>query len=161
MIKGIILDFDQTIVNSSKVEYLRDLRAWDKIKYNYHLVNLEPGAKELFNFLYINNIKIAIVSNAPRRRYLEGLIKHFNLRVDVVIGYEDVYKRKPNPEPMLKALKALNLNSNEVVSIGDQVNDIISSENANIHAIYYGNKLHSNKYNSQSFFEIIEILKTI
>ncbi len=155
MIKGIILDFDQTIVDSSKVEYLRDLRRWNEIPNHYYKLKLNEGVKEFFDFLYENNVKIAIVSNAPRNKYLKGLIKHFNLKVDVVIGYEDVQRRKPNTEPMIKAANLLNLNKKDIISIGDQINDIISSNNANIRSIYYGKQLKDeNQLCFESFIDI-------
>lgn len=160
MIKGIILDFDQTIVDSSKVEYLRDERKWETITQKYHLVKLQPAVKELFSFLQKNNIKIAIVSNAPRKKYLIGLVKYLNLAVDIIIGYEDVNNKKPHPEPMLKAIKALNIKPDEAISIGDQENDIISSDRAGIKTIYYGQqKTDKTQLYSNNFYEIIKILE--
>ncbi|MFA7009879.1 MAG: HAD-IA family hydrolase [Bacilli bacterium] len=161
MTKGIILDFDQTIVDSSKIEYLRDLRAWSTINQNYHLITLQPGIYAFFDFLYHHQIKIAVVSNAPRKKYLEGLIKHFKLKIDVVIGFEDVSKRKPSSEPMIIALQLLQLKNTEVISIGDQVNDIKASNSAQIQAIYYGDYIdESVLFSSKNFNEIIKYIHT-
>lgn len=161
MIKGIIMDFDQTIVDSSKIEYLRDLRAWSTISQNYHLIKLQPGIYAFFDFLYHHQIKIAIVSNAPRKKYLEGLIKHFKLKIDVIIGFEDVSKRKPSSEPMIIALQLLQLKNTDVISIGDQVNDIKASNSAQIQAIYYGDYIdESVLISSKDYDEIIKYIHT-
>jgi hypothetical protein len=47
MIKGIILDFDQTIADTSMLKIYRDSRQWNIVKENIHRIILIEG----FNLL--------------------------------------------------------------------------------------------------------------
>jgi HAD superfamily hydrolase (TIGR01549 family) len=162
MIKGIIIDFDQTIADTSKIEQLRDLRKWDTIKNLYHNIQLIPNAKYFLDYLNERNLTVTIVSNAPRTKYLEGLIRHFNLNVNYIIGYEDTVKHKPNPEPMYKALEMMKLQSTEVLAIGDNINDVISANNAGIKSVFFNDNIIDDliKIDLQStdYYKIIEFL---
>lgn len=134
MIKGVIFDLDQTLVNSSVLEEYRSRRDWQYTYNNLHLTNLFDGIQEMLNYITENNVKIAIVTNSPKL-YAERLLKHHNIKYDTLIHYHSVIKRKPNSEPMLKAISELGLNSSEVISLGDHDNDIISSNDSGISSV--------------------------
>jgi phosphoglycolate phosphatase len=69
--------------------------------------------------------------------YSKELMEHFDLMkyFEVLIGREDVQNPKPDAEPILKAIEALNTNEKEVWMIGDTKLDLISAKNASINAI--------------------------
>ncbi|WP_336964108.1 HAD-IA family hydrolase [Chryseobacterium contaminans] len=134
MIKGVIFDLDQTLVNSSVLEEYRSRRDWQYTYNNLHLTNLFDGIQEMLNYITENNVKIAIVTNSPRP-YAERLLKHHNIKYDTLIHYHSVTKRKPHSEPMIKAISELALNSEEVISLGDHDNDIISSNDSGISSV--------------------------
>lgn len=166
MIKGIILDFDQTIVDSSKIEHLRDSRSWEQIKSNYHNITLIPGIKVFFEFVKKYNFLLTIVSNSPRRKYIEEILVYFDIKVDFVIGYEDTTFRKPNPMPMELALSKMGLNPEEVIAIGDNIKDSESAYKAGIVNIYFNDTQEDLEFNYFSFYsinyiEIIEYIKKI
>ena len=50
--------------------------------------------------------RVAIVTNSPSL-YAKKVLRHFNIPYDTLIGYHDVKKRKPHPEPMQFALEKL------------------------------------------------------
>ncbi len=61
-----------------------------------------------------------------------GILEHF----EVVIGRQEVENPKPHPEPILKALEAMNLSPNkEIYMIGDTKLDIIAAIAANVNNI--------------------------
>jgi len=60
-----------------------------------------------------------------------GLLKFFK----VVIGNDSVFKIKPHPEALLKCLEEIKLSNKEVIYIGDMVDDVETSRNANIKII--------------------------
>ena len=70
-------------------------------------------------------------------RYSKVLMEHFELihYFDVLVGREDVEHPKPHKEPILKALKILNINDNDIWMIGDTQLDLISAKNANVNSI--------------------------
>jgi len=166
MIKGVIIDFDQTIADTSRVEPYRKSKKWETIKNKYHEITLMPKVDYFLNYLNVNKYLVTIVSNAPRTKYLESMLIHFNIEPDIVIGYEDTFSHKPHAEPMILALNKMQLKPHEVISIGDQINDVRAATKANIKSVYYSkvNDLEENLnigLVSIDYFEITEFIKNI
>ncbi|MCR4329132.1 MAG: HAD family hydrolase [Candidatus Roizmanbacteria bacterium] len=55
----------------------------------------------------------------------------------VVVSYEDTKEHKPNPEPLLLALRKLQLKAHEVVYVGDAQSDIDAAKSAHLKVIGY------------------------
>lgn len=51
---------------------------------------------------------------------------------DTVIGLDDVSNPKPDPEPILLALKRLGADKEEALMIGDNYHDIVGGQNAGV-----------------------------
>jgi len=70
-------------------------------------------------------------------KYSRILLEHFELMkpFKVLIGREDVENPKPHAEPILNALKALDLKDEDVWMIGDTKLDLLSAQNAGVNAI--------------------------
>ncbi len=111
-------------------------------KENYRKIHtkktkLLPKAKEAVKLAYNSGAKLGVVTTKTGKYSIE-LLEHFNLMnyFDVLIGSEDVKKHKPNPEPINKALKLLNVTpSNNVYMIGDTCMDMIAAKRAGIGAV--------------------------
>lgn len=130
--KMIIFDLDDTLVNTSKIKQYRR-RDWTTC------CNLIATETELnIRLDVINKLKekfsIGIVTNSPRF-YAEKVLDNFGIKVDVLITYRDTKNHKPHPEPMLLATSKLNLNPEDCIAIGDDVNDILSSNRAGMRSI--------------------------
>lgn len=69
--------------------------------------------------------------------YSRILMEHFELMhyFDVLIGREDVINPKPDAEPILKALEALETKDKEIWMIGDTKLDLISAQKAGVNSI--------------------------
>lgn len=86
-------------------------------------------------------------------KYSRELLEFFGIMdyFDVLVGREDVVNPKPNPEPILKALKALDEDTN-CWMIGDTPMDIEAAKNANISSVAvtcgYATKKSLKKYTS-------------
>ncbi|MFT5835425.1 MAG: phosphoglycolate phosphatase [Sulfurimonas sp.] len=80
--------------------------------------------------------KLGIVTTKTGK-YSKVLMEHFELMkyFEVLIGREDVEKPKPDAEPIVKALNALDYSNEEVWMIGDTKLDLISANNAGVHSI--------------------------
>lgn len=81
---------------------------------------------------------LGIVTN----RIIGGVFKLPNLEkfenyFKVVVYYEDTVKHKPDPEPLLLAVKKLNLKPKEVVYIGDAESDIKAAKAAEMKIVIY------------------------
>lgn len=106
---------------------------------NEHLKELiqpMPNAIELLEWLKEKGYVVGIVT-ARRKDSLEHILELFNMKeyFDVLIGYYDVQKQKPDPEGILKAIG--DTQYEEVYYVGDSVGDILAGKNAGVKTIAY------------------------
>jgi HAD superfamily hydrolase (TIGR01549 family) len=129
-----ILDLDQTIVDSSCSESFRKKREWEKV---YELIPqfiVYEGMHEVIRTLRKRQIQIAIVTSSPKT-YSEKVLRYWNIDYDHLISYHDTKRHKPDPEPINLALSTMGLANEEVASIGDQWSDIVASQKAAVWTI--------------------------
>jgi len=100
--------------------------------------------------------------------YSKILMEHFGLMqyFDVLIGREHVQNPKPDAEPILNALKLLNITGKEIWMIGDTKLDLIAAQNAGVNSIGvlsgYDNKKTLKSYTKiihTNTFEAVKYLK--
>ena len=133
MKKGLILDLDQTLIDTSIAEPYRG-KNWNKV---YELI---PHFKtydfliELVSDLIINKIQLCVVTSSPSI-YCTKVLNYYKFPISNMVCYHDTKNRKPHPEPILLALAKLNLKAEEVISAGDRDIDIVSSHAAGVDTI--------------------------
>lgn len=126
----VLLDLDQTLVDTAKLKPLRDRRQWSLVRQSLHLSSIIDGAQELIAALQSDGIPHGIVTSVPRM-YAEQVIGHHGLRVQVLTAYHDTRAHKPAAAPVLHGMKALNASSG--VYIGDAEIDRASAIAAGLH----------------------------
>ena len=99
------------------------------------LVEPCPGIYSVLSLLKKQGIPMALVSNGLGKGYGDDIVKKFGLDefFPVTIFREDIRKSKPNPEPILLALRHIKdpLNESDVVwYIGDRHKDVTAVKNA-------------------------------
>lgn len=101
-------------------------------------------------------------------KYSIPILENFEIMkyFDVIIGRQEVQNPKPHPEPIQKALKALNLSeSKKIYMIGDTKLDIISANEANINNVAvlsgYGNYEELSQYTKNISKDVLEAVKKI
>lgn len=96
---------------------------------------LLPYAKESLE-LASKYATLGVVTTKTAKYSIELLeyndIMHY---FSVLVGREDVQNPKPHPEPILKALSKLQIDTKDVWMIGDTCMDIVSAKSANIQGI--------------------------
>jgi len=110
-------------------------------KEHYRTIHTEktallPRAKEAIEAAHVY-AKLGVVTTKTSK-YSRELLEHFDLMkyFDVLIGREDVEKPKPDPEPIIKALKALEYRFGRVAyMVGDTNADMQSAYDSNIGGI--------------------------
>ncbi|MBK1811547.1 HAD family hydrolase [Clostridium sp. YIM B02505] len=128
---GIIFDLDQTLINSSIALDLRRKRDWQNV---YRLIpSLVPfeGINEILQKLATKNIPVCIVTSSPSS-YCKKILDYYKWTGLKTVCYHDTYKHKPYPDPILKGVELLGVNPSQVISIGDEPNDIIASKCAGV-----------------------------
>ena len=126
---GLILDLDQTLVDTSIAKPVRELRQWKAV---YNLIprfTVIKGAQALLD--PSGKLPIAIVTNSPCE-YAQRVLEHFNLRYDLIIGWHDTSLHKPDPAPIVYALEKLGVEAPNIWGLGDHPNDVIAYRAAGI-----------------------------
>ncbi|KUP05211.1 pyrophosphatase [Bacillus coahuilensis m2-6] len=118
-------------LNSEKVdEMIAHYREYN-LEHHDELVKEFVGVKETVVALHSQGYKMAIVSTKLHDSVVKGLkLTGLDQYFDVIIGYDDVTKAKPDPEPVFKALQALGSEPIESIMIGDNHHDIEAGQNA-------------------------------
>jgi HAD superfamily hydrolase (TIGR01549 family) len=124
----LIIDLDQTLVDSRIALDARGRRDWDKVYALISRFDLYDGVNTIFSKCAQYKIEIAIVTSGPRS-YLERVLKFFNWTPEVTVAYHDTKLHKPHPEPLFEAMKRLGVERNDLVIVaGDSVDDIVAAE---------------------------------
>lgn len=82
------------------------------------------GANETLLELKKRGFKIGVVTRGCREYAMEALrITGLLESVDVLVGRDDTVQPKPSPDPLIKAIRTLNLRLDEAVMIGNNTDD--------------------------------------
>ena len=126
-----IFDLDQTLIDSDVALKLRSMKKWSEVYKMIPKISFFPNIKEVFELIKRSGHQIAIVTSSPKK-YCEKILKYNNIEIKNVIGYHDTKNKKPHPEPILKAIINSGIDKENVVSFGDNIDDIIASNKAKV-----------------------------
>ena len=133
---GILIDLDQTLIDSQVAESFRKSRNWRMV---YQLIpKLRPyaGISHLLQELNSLNVPICIVTSSPQT-YCQQVVTHNGWHVQSMVCYHDTKRRKPYPDPILLGLQKLQQSACDVdvVSIGDAAKDTEAARSAHVYSI--------------------------
>lgn len=95
------------------------------------LVTQFNGVYETVRTLKENGYKLGIVTTKVMNVVEKGLkLSKLDEFFDVVVALDHVQKPKPDPEPILLALKQLGSTPEEAIMVGDNHHDIVGGKNA-------------------------------
>ncbi|MFZ5352235.1 MAG: pyrophosphatase PpaX [Bacillota bacterium] len=99
-------------------------------------VSLCSGVKECLKVLSEMGCVMAVVTSKRKKIALRGLeLFGIHKYFESMVAYEDTISHKPEPEPILLALKQLGADKQEALMIGDSVFDIQCARNAGVKSI--------------------------
>jgi pyrophosphatase PpaX len=126
---GVLIDLDQTLVDTSSLKAMRDQRDWGRIKNSLRSTTIMPGAE-----LFIHSIReLGLPYGIVTRTYAESVVRHHQLQVAVVTAYHDTRMHKPHPAPLLHGMSALGVHSG--IYLGDDAKDEEAASAAQIRYI--------------------------
>lgn len=103
---------------------------------NAAMTKVHNGMVSLLEAIHNIGIKCALCTGKDRGRTLELLQSlHLHKYFCTVICSDDVKRPKPYPDSLLKVADELNLSSDNIVMVGDGINDILCAQAAGIRAI--------------------------
>ena len=93
-----------------------------------------PFVKTIFNLINKKGIKIGVVTTKSRSEAL-AILNGYDLPFNTLVSGSDVKKRKPDPEPVLKACENLNLDPKDCIFVGDHPFDMLAAKSAGCFAV--------------------------
>jgi HAD superfamily hydrolase (TIGR01549 family) len=124
---AVLIDLDQTLVETSALVELRRQRKWQQVYPSFHLTTLFPGAHHFLQEIQKHPLlSPGIVTTSPRP-YAEQLVAYHRCQIPVVVAYHDSPRQKPFPDPILKAAEKLGIPPTNCFHIGDAPNDIAAA----------------------------------
>jgi phosphoglycolate phosphatase len=98
-----------------------------------------PNIRELLLLLSKKNIPWGIVTNKPKQT-AAPLVKKLNIinKAACIIFGDTLSLRKPNSAQLILASKKMSISPDEIVYIGDALNDIKAGKSAGMHTILAG-----------------------
>jgi ATP-dependent DNA helicase RecQ len=131
MIKVIIVDLDDTLLDTKALEPLRQSGRWREVRNYLRWCNVYDDVLGLLNTARSSGIKMAIFSNAPSN-YIQTLLNHFDISVDYIVAYHDVQAHKPAAEGVHRILDYFSISANEALYLGDSELDRDSAKSAGV-----------------------------
>src|SRR3989344_781828 len=102
--------------------------------------DLMPGAKDFLEFLYVNGIPFAILSNNSSQ-CIAKIFKRFKLpSPKIIIGSDNVRYLKPHSEGLNKILKTMKINNTECLLVGDSDTELHLGKVAGVKTFIVGTK---------------------
>lgn len=123
-------------------DWVKDYRViFENLKKSYS-PTLFPGVRETMASLHEDGCIMSVASSRSSdslRGFLEE--KQIAPYISYVLGAEDVTLAKPNPEPVLKTLRDLNIDASDALVVGDMPVDIQMGLRAGVRTcgVSYGN----------------------
>ena len=111
------------------------IRRFREIYFN-NLLNttqLFSGIHEVLKELFDRDISLMVVTNKPGR-FARRIVEELDVApyFDEVISADDVKRRKPAPEPIIKAMELAGISPDKTLMVGDTEYDIRSANNAGV-----------------------------
>lgn len=124
-------------------EMIRIYREYN-LAFHDELVVAFPHVKEVLGRLSEAGIRMGVVTTKIRKTSEMGLklCGLFDF-METLVTLDDVNKAKPDPEPVLLALKRMGANAAETVMVGDSPGDILSAKGAGVASVAVGWTLKS------------------
>ncbi len=117
-----------------------------KKKYS-KLIKPFPEVPQLLQTLKEKNKKLALVTSTHKEIFQEIFPKNLYLYFSVIITGDKVKKRKPNPDPYLKALQSFQIKNTHALVVENSPAGIMSAKNAKIFCIGITTTLPENYLN--------------
>ena len=117
-----------------KVEHIYNL----KFKKGIKQIRLFPQSISTLKKLKKHPIKIGLITNSTRFITNE-ILNHFKLKkyFQAIVTMDDVKRRKPAPDMILKACKKLKVKPKNTILVGDTMNDMIAGRRAGCISVGY------------------------
>lgn len=137
-----LFDLDMTLVDSAALATSRKSGLWQEVRRNMNLIR--PFSKigrfaphEVPKLVKDAGHRVGIVTSSPSA-YAQEVLQRFRIPFDVLVAYGDTENHKPDPDPILEAIRRLGGRKASTLYVGDDVADIEAAYHAEIRSIGVG-----------------------
>ncbi|KHE72117.1 pyrophosphatase PpaX [Halobacillus sp. BBL2006] len=118
-------------INPDRVEEMIETYRKHNIEHHHDYVKAYDGVVDTIHKLNEQGYRLGIVTTKMRNTVHMGLeLTGLNGLFETVVTLDDVLNAKPHPEPIVKALDALDAKASESLMVGDNTHDIEAGQNA-------------------------------
>jgi phosphoglycolate phosphatase-like HAD superfamily hydrolase len=136
-VKALIIDLDDTAVDTSAVRSYRDRRDWKGCVQNLHRTIIFPDMKDTLARLRSEGIVIGFVTTSVSF-YAERVLSGHGLAYDRLIAWHDCRPHKPDPAPIEMCLSRLGCAAGDAIGVGDSAIDAEAYRRANVLSVGAG-----------------------
>lgn len=122
MIRCVIFDLDDTLVDTLHLKPFRDKGDWGQAIRGIKNCSAHLDAVDLLSFLKDCGLYVAIATDSPSH-YAKKILEQFEITVDFLVAYHDVRRHKPHPDCLEKVTEHFSLELSEIIYIGDSALD--------------------------------------
>lgn len=159
-LESLALTFEKFSINGSPSEFV------DKLFYLWSFPKLFPEVKDILAELKESYV-LGILSNTDNET-LFSAVKYAGLEIDYILTSEKARNYKPNTGIFLRACNDLGLNKDEVVYVGNSLNDAVGAKRAGLMMIHVNrqrrslnNLLYLSDYEVESLRPIPKIIREL
>ena len=146
------------------IDILRKMYSNIEYKYLSEKIGYKENAKDVVLKLKQNGYTLVLATLSPKKvleiynNKNQKLINEFKINdvFDLIITYEDVENKKPNPEVYLKVVEKLNVSKKDCLIIEDSLEGVKAANNAKIEVL---NIVDKNMYKTQSSIDKLSTYK--
>ena len=152
-----------------------DIRRELSRDFSINQLDYKPGAAKFLNILKLLGKKIGVATTGVKSQYYiytnlnKKMIKQASLKnlVDASVHFEDVVRKKPDPEAYFKIMEKLGAKPEECIVFEDSLNGVIAAKDAGLEVCSVYDESAANEqdvidkiadYKVDSFDEFINIL---
>ncbi|MEO0095137.1 MAG: HAD-IA family hydrolase [candidate division WOR-3 bacterium] len=130
---------------------------------------LYPHAYITLIELLKRGLRLAVVTDAPKlQAWLRLCQLNLHHLFDVVVTFEDTYKRKPDPAPFKVTLERLKIDPGEAIMVGDWAErDIVGAKVLGMKTVFarygdtFGTKNSGADYEIDDIIQLLDIIETL